>query len=146
MKRLLIALLTVAVVGFGAYVAKDMARTVPLSVPACGIEVECEQVFTIRSDKLQQVVDKPGIAAYYGKYILDHAGQNFRDLWKISPGDQVIFGTVRYRCSYITVGWSDRGIYTDAGEPPDADLYLCTCVPGGEEYEIYIVGLEREQS
>ena len=146
MKRLLIALLTVAVVGFGAYVAKDMARTVPLSVPACGIEVECEQVFTIRSDKLQQVVDKPGIAAYYGKYILDHAGQNFRDLWKIRPGDQVIFGTVRYRCSYITVGWSDRGIYTDAGEPPDADLYLCTCVPGGEEYEIYIVGLEREQS
>lgn len=146
MKRLLIALLTVAVVGFGAYVAKDMARTVPLSVPACGIEVECEQVFTIRSDKLQQVVDKPGIAAYYGKYILDHAGQNFRDLWKISPGDQVIFGTVRYRCSYITVGYSDRGIYTDAGEPPDADLYLCTCVPGGEEYEIYIVGLEREQS
>ena len=146
MKRLLIALLTVAVVGFGAYVAKDMARTVPLSVPACGIEVECEQVFTIRSDKLQQVVDKPGIAAYYGKYILDHAGQNFRDLWKIRPGDQVIFGTVRYRCSYITVGWSDRGIYTDAGEPPEADLYLCTCVPGGEEYEIYIVGLEREQS
>ena len=92
MKRLLIALLTVAVVGFGAYVAKDMARTVPLSVPACGIEVECEQVFTIRSDKLQQVVDKPGIAAYYGKYILDHAGQNFRDLWKIRPGDQVVLG------------------------------------------------------
>lgn len=28
---------------------------------------------------------------------------------------------------------------------PDADLYLCTCVPGGEEFEIYIVGLEREQ-
>ena len=146
MKRLLIALLTVAVVGFGAYVAKDMAQPVHLSVPACGIEVECEQVFTLRSDKLQQVVDKPGIAAYYGKYILDHAGQNFRDLWKIRPGDQVIFGTVRYRCSYITVGWSDRGIYTDAGEPPEADLYLCTCVPGGEEFEIYIAGLEREQS
>lgn len=30
------------------------------------------------------------------------------------------------------------------GELPAADLYLCTCVPGGEEFEIYIVGLERE--
>lgn len=143
MKKLLIALVTVEVVGLGAYLAKDAAQPVPLSIPSCGIEVECEQVFTLRSDKLQQVVDKPGIAAYYGKYILDHAGQNFRDLWKIRPGDQVIFGTVRYRCSYITVGWSDRGIYTDAGEPPEADLYLCACVPGGEEYDIYIVGIEK---
>lgn len=144
MKKLLIALAAVAVVALGAYLAKDLARPVHLFIPACGIEVECEQVFTLRSDKLQQVVDKPGIAAYYGKYIMDHAGQNFRDLWKIRPGDQVIFGTVRYRCSYITVGWSDRGIYTDAGEPPEADLYLCTCVPGGEEYEIYIVALNKE--
>lgn len=143
MKRLLIALAAVAVVVLGAYLAKDLAQPVPLSIPSCGIEVECEQVFTLRSDKLQQVVDKPGIAAYYGKYILDHAGQNFRDLWKIRPGDQVIFGMVRYRCSYITVGWSDRGIYTDAGEPPEADLYLCTCVPGGEEYDIYIVGIDK---
>nr|DAQ15609.1 MAG TPA: sortase, transpeptidase, BETA BARREL, HYDROLASE.8A [Caudoviricetes sp.] len=143
MKKLLIALAALAVVALGAYLAKDLARTVHLSIPSCGIEVECEQVFTLRSSKLQQVVDKPGIAAYYGKYILDHAGQNFRDLWKIRPGDQVIFGTVRYRCSYITVGWSDRGIYTDAGEPPEADLYLCTCVPGGEEYDIYIVGIEK---
>lgn len=144
MKRLLIALAAVAVVALGACLVKDLAQPVHLSIPACGIEVECEQVFTLRSDKLQQVVDKPGIAAYYGKYILDHAGQNFRGLWKIRPGDEVIFGAVRYRCSYITVGWSDRGIYTDAGEPPEADLYLCTCVPGGEEYEIYIVALNKE--
>lgn len=143
MKRLLIALAAVAVVALGAYLVKDLARPVHLSIPACGIEVECEQVFTLRSDKLQQVVDKPGIAAYYGRYILDHAGQEFDGLWNISPGDQVIFGTVRYRCSYITVGWSDRGIYTDAGEPPEADLYLCTCVPGGEAYDIYIVGIDK---
>ena len=144
MKKLLIAIAAVAVVGLGAYLAKDLARPVHLSIPACGIEVECEQGFTFRSAKLQQVIDKPGIAAYYGRYILDHAGQGFDGLWNISPGDQVIFGTVRYRCSYITVGWSDRGIYTDAGEPPEADLYLCTCVPGGEEYDIYIVALNKE--
>lgn len=143
MKRLIIALAAVAVVALGACLVKDLARPVHLSIPACGIEVECEQVFTLRSDKLQQVVDKPGIAAYYGKYILDHAGQKFRGLWKIRPGDEVIFGAVRYRCSYITVGWSDRGIYTDAGEPSEADLYLCTCVPGGEEYDIYIVGIDK---
>ena len=145
MKKLLIALAAVAVVALGAYLAKDLDRPVHLSIPACGIEVECEQVFTLRSDKLQQVVDKPGIAAYYGKYILDHAGQNFRGLWKIRPGDEVIFGAVRYRCTAITTGYSDQGIRAKDGQLPDADLYLCTCVPGGEEYEIYIVGLEREQ-
>ena len=145
MKKLLIALVTVAVVGLGAYLAKDVAQPVHLSVPACGIEVECEEVFTPRSTRLQAVIDKPGIAAYYGKYILDHAGQEFRDLWNIRPGDQVIFGTVRYHCIAITTGYSDRGIRAKVGQLPDADLYLCTCVPGGEEFEIYIVGLEREQ-
>ncbi len=143
MKKLLIALVTVAVVGLGAYLAKDVAQPVHLSVPACGIDVECEEVFTLRSSRLQAVIDKPGIAAYYGKYILDHAGQEFRGLWNIQPGDQVIFGTVRYRCTAITTGYSDRGIRAKGG--PDADLYLCTCVPGGEEFEIYIVELEREQ-
>lgn len=145
MKKLLIALVTVAVVGLGAYLAKDVAQPVHLSVPACGIEVECEEAFTLRSARLQAVIDKPGIAAYYGKYILDHAGQEFRGLWNIHPGDQVIFGSVRYRCTAITTGYSDRGIRAKDGKLPDADLYLCTCVPGGEEFEIYIVGLEREQ-
>lgn len=145
MKKLLIALVTVAVVGLGAYLAKDVAQPVHLSVPACGIEVECEEVFTLRSSRLQAVIDKPGIAAYYGKYILDHAGQEFRDLWNIEPGDPVIFGTVRYCCTAITTGYSDRGIRAKDGQLPDADLYLCTCVPGGAEFEIYIVGLEREQ-
>lgn len=144
MKKLLIALVTVAVVGLGAYLAKDVAQPVHLSVPACGIEVECEEVFTLRSDRLQAVIDKPGIAAWYGKYILDHAGQEFNDLWDIRPGDQVIFGAVRYRCTTITTGYSDRGIRAKAGKLPDADLYLCTCVPGGVEFEIYIVALNKE--
>lgn len=117
---------------------------VSLSVPACGIEVECEEVFTLSSARLQAVIDKPGIAAWYGKYILDHAGQEFRGLWNIQPGDQVIFGTAHYRCTAITTGYSDWGIRAKDGELPDADLYLCTCVPGGEEYEIYIVGLEAD--
>lgn len=144
MRKLLIALVTVAVVGLGAYLAKDVAQPVHLSVPACGIEVECEEVFTLRSTRLQAVIDKPGIAAYYGKYILDHAGQEFRGLWHIRPGDQVTFGTVHYRCTAITTGYSDRGIRAKGGQLPDADLYLCTCVPGGEEYEIYIVALNKE--
>jgi hypothetical protein len=145
MKRFLIGLTAAAVVGLGAYLAKDLARTVPLSVPSCGIAVQCERVFAASSDRLQEVIDKPDTAAYYGKYILDHAGQEFRGLWNISPGDQVIFGAVYYRCAAITTGYSDRGIRAKDGQLPDADLYLCTCVPGGEEYEIYIVGLEREQ-
>lgn len=138
---ILVALLLVLLVlGYQRY-----NEPITLSVPACGIEVECEEVFTLRSARLQAVIDKPGIAAWYGKYILDHAGQEFRGLWDIQINDQVIFGTARYYCTAITTGYSDRGIRAKDGELPDADLYLCTCVPGGEEYEIYIVGLEREQ-
>ena len=134
------ALTTILISGFRKY-----DEPITLSVPSCDIEVECEEVFTIHGDRIQAVIDKPGIAAWYGNYILDHAGQEFRGLWNIQPGDQVIFGTVRYRCTAITTGYSDRGIRAKDGQLPDADLYLCTCVPGGEEYEIYIVGLEREQ-
>ena len=138
---ILVALLLVLLVlGYQQY-----NEPITLSVPACGIEVECEEVFTLRSARLQAVIDKPSIAAWYDKYILDHAGQDFRGLWNIQPGDKVIFGTVQYRCTAITTGYSDRGIRAKDGELPDADLYLCTCVPGGEEYEIYIVGLEKEQ-
>ena len=133
-------LLVLLVLGYQRY-----NEPITLSVPSCGIEVECEEVFTPRSARLQAVIDKPGIAAWYDKYILDHAGQEFRDLWNIRLGDQVILGTARYRCIAITTGYSDRGIRAKDGELPDADLYLCTCVPGGEEFEIYIVVLEREQ-
>ena len=76
---------------------------------------------------------------------MDQAGQEFRGLWDTQPGDQVIFVTARYRCIAITTGYSDRGVRAKDGELPDEDLYLCTCVPGGEEFEIYIVVLEREQ-
>ena len=133
-------LLVLLVLGYQRY-----NEPITLSVPACGIEVECEEVFTPRSARLQAVIDKPSIAAWYGKYIMDHAGQEFRGLWDIQPGDQVLFDTARYRCTAITTGYSDRGIRAKDGELPDADLYLCTCVPGGEEFEIYIVVLEREQ-
>lgn len=135
------ALTTILISGFRKY-----DEPITLSVPSCNIEVECEEVFSIHGDRLQAVIDKPGIAAWYGKYILDHAGQDFNGLWNISHGDKVIFGTVHYRCTAITTGYSDRGIRAKDGELPDADLYLCTCVPGGEEFEIYIAGLEREQS
>ena len=134
------ALTTILISGFRKY-----DEPITLSVPACGIEVECEEVFSMHGDRLQEVIDKPGIAAWYGKYILDHAGQEFNGLWNISPWDKVIFGTARYRCTAITTGYSDWGIRAKDGELPDAGLYLCTCVPGGEEFEIYIVGLEREQ-
>ena len=134
------ALTTILISGFRKY-----DEPITLSIQSCGIEAECEEVFTIHGDRLQAVIDKPGIAAWYGNYILDHAGQDFNGLWNISHGDKVIFGTVHYRCTAITTGYSDRGIRAKDGELPDADLYLCTCVPGGEEFEIYIVGLEREQ-
>ena len=58
----------------------------------------------------------------------------------------VVFGDVRYICSFITTGYSCDGITTKDGEkPPKADMYLCTCVPGGEQYEIYIIGIDKER-
>ena len=60
--------------------------------------------------------------------------------------EQAIFGTARYRCIAITAGHSDRGIRAKDGELLDEDLYLCTCAPGGEEFEIYIVVLERDSN
>ena len=57
--------------------------------------------------------------------------------------EQAIFGTARYHCIAITTGYSDRGIWAKDGELSDENLYLFTCVPGGEEFEIYIVALER---
>lgn len=57
----------------------------------------------------------------------------------------MIFVTARYRCIAITTGYSDGGIRAKDGELQDEDLYLCICVPGGKEFEIYIVVSEREQ-
>ena len=50
-----------------------------------------------------------------------------------------------YRCIAIATRYSDRGIRAKDGELPDEDLYICTRVPGGEEFEIYIIVSEREQ-
>lgn len=88
------------------------------------------------------IVDRPDLAAWYGPYILDHAGQGFRGLWNIVPGDTVTVAARPYRCRFVITGWSDCGIRPKSGPLPPAALYLCTCVPGGREYEIYIVGLE----
>ena len=90
----------------------------------------------------RHVQEGDDLAAWYGPYILDHAGQGFRGLWNIAPGDTVTVAARPYRCRFVTTGWSDCGIRPKSGPLPAAALYLCTCVPGGREYEIYIVGLE----
>ena len=133
-------LLTVALV---AYKVQELATPVTLAVPSCGIEVSCEYVAGNNSQRLQAVVDKPHAAAWRPPYLMDHAGQDFHGLWNIAVGDEVVFGDVQYRCAFVTTGFSDRGIYTESGQLPEADLYLCTCVPGGAEWEVYIVGVER---
>ena len=133
-------LLTVALL---AYKVQELATPVALSVPSCGIEVSCEYVAGNNSERVQAVVDRPDTAAWRPPYLLDHAGPGFRGLWNIAAGDEVVFGDVHYRCAFVTTGFSDRGIYVEDGELPEADLYLCTCVPGGAAWEVYIVGVER---
>lgn len=143
MRRFCIIFAILLTVALGAYKVQELATPVTLSVPSCGIEVECEYVAGNNSQRLQAVVDKPHTAAWRPPYLMDHAGQGFHGLWDIAVGDEVVFGDVQYRCDFVTTGFSDRGIYTESGELPEADLYLCTCVPGGAECEIYIVGINK---
>ena len=133
-------LLTVALL---AYKVQELATPVELSVPSCGIRVSCEYVAGNSSERVQAVVDRPDTAAWRPPYIMDHAGQDFRGLWNIAAGDEVVFGDVHYRCTFVTTGFSDCGIYAKSGALPESDLYLCTCVPGGAAWEVYIVGVER---
>ena len=133
----------VVLVAVGVFATK-YDELITLSVPSCGIEVECE--FVANGHNLQQVIDKQNVAAWYSPYIFDHAGQNFYGLWDIAVGDEVVFGDVHYTCSFITTGWSCDGVTTKDGEElPKADMYLCTCVPNGEQYEIYIIGIDKER-
>mgnify|MGYP004694087611 FL=1 len=143
MRRYCIIFAVLLTVALGAYKVQELATPVTLAVPSCGIEVSCEYVAGNSSQRLQAVVDKPHTAAWRPPYLMDHAGQDFRGLWHIAVGDEVVFGDVRYRCAFVTTGFSDRGIYAESGQLPEADLYLCTCVPGGAEWEVYIVGVER---
>ncbi len=142
-KGIIISIMGACLVTFVAF-ANKYDEPIMLSVPSCGIEVECE--FVANSHNLQPVIDKPNVAAWYSPYIFDHAGQDFYGLWDICVGDEVVFGDVHYRCSFRTTGWSYDGIMTKDGEkPPKADMYLCTCIPGGEQYEIYIIGIDKER-
>ncbi len=143
MRRCCIIFAVLLTVALGAYKVQELATPVTLAVPSCGIEVSCEYVAGNNSQRLQAVVDKPHAAAWRPPYLMDHAGQDFHGLWNIAVGDEVVFGDVQYRCAFVTTGFSDRGIYTESGQLPEADLYLCTCVPGGAEWEVYIVGVER---
>ena len=133
-------LLTVALL---AYKVQELATPVTLFVPSCGIEVSCEYVAGNSSERVQAVVDRLDAAAWRPPYLMDHAGQGFHGLWNIAVGDEVVFGDVHYQCTFVTTGFSDRGIYTENGQLPEADLYLCTCVPDGRECEIYIVGIHK---
>lgn len=127
-----------------AYSTKDLAEPIALSIPSCGIEVECEYVVNPTSERLQSAIDKPDMAVWHDNFIFDHAGQNFNGLWNIKYGDEVIFGTQIYSYAFTIKGYSDAGIYIKEGPLPKADLYLCTCVPNGAPYEIYIIGLLKK--
>lgn len=126
------------------WVTVDCSSPANLSVPACGISVQCQKMILATSEHLQSVIDKPHIAAMYGRYVLDHAGQEFNGLWEIEVGNVVHIDGWQYVCTFITTGWSDMGIRADSGNLPNADMYLCTCVPGGRPYEIYIIGIDKE--
>ena len=127
-----------------AYFTKDLSKPILLSIPSCNIEVNCEYCVSQNSARLQSIIDKPNLAAWHNNFIFDHVGQDFKGLWNIKYGDEVIFGTQNYSYLFTIRGYSNAGIYTKEGPLPKADLYLCTCVPNGSPYEIYIIGLLKK--
>ena len=127
-----------------AYFTKDLSKPILLSIPSCNIEVNCEYCVSQNSARLQSIIDKPNLAAWHNDFIFDHAGQDFKGLWNIKYGDEATFGTQIYSYAFTIRGYSDAGIYTKEGLLPKADLYLCTCVPSGAPYEIYIIGLLKQ--
>lgn len=134
-----------ATIALSVILIRELAEPVTLRIPALSIEVECRRVPVADSEDLQRVIDEPDTAAWCGRYIMDHAGENFSGLWNIRVGDAVELGGRRYICGFITTGRSSCGVQGRGGTLPRADLYLCTCVPGGEEYEIYIVGVNKKK-
>lgn len=127
--RLFFLLLAAVAAGWLVREAQLLREPAALTVPACDIAVDCRRVLLATSERLQSIVDRPDLAAWYGPYILDHAGQGFRGLWNIAPGDTVTVAARPYRCRFVTTGWSDCGIRPKSGPLPAAALYLCTCVP-----------------
>lgn len=127
-----------------AYFTKDLSKPILLSIPSCNIKVDCEYCVSQNSARLQSIIDKPNLAAWHNDFIFDHAGQDFKGLWNIKYGDEATFGTQIYSYAFTIRGYSDSGIYTKGGALPKADLYLCTCVPNGAPYEIYIIGLLKK--
>lgn len=87
--RLFFLLLAAVAVGWLVREAQLLREPAALTVPACDIAVDCRRVLLATSERLQSIVDRPDLAAWYGPYILDHAGQGFRGLWNIAPGDTV---------------------------------------------------------
>ena len=125
------------------YKKSEEVYNVDLSIPSLGIEVECEYVNNV--SHLQEVVDKENTAVWWhNNYIGDHASQSFNGLWNIQINDTVVFGDVNYYCAFIDNGYTEKGLvmkYSD--DIPYADLYLMTCVPGGDDFEVYVVGLYK---
>ena len=120
------------------------SQRIPLEVPSVGIRVDVEYTFGQRDT--QRTIDREDTAAWWAEYYIgDHNGQGFYNLWEVQPGDEVIFGNVHYTVSYIITGWSINGVTDENGDPPPkAELYLLTCLPGGENYQIIIVGIEKQ--
>lgn len=63
MRRFCIIFAILLTVSLLAYQVQELETPVTLSVPSCGIEVECEYVAGNSSERLQTVVDKPHTAA-----------------------------------------------------------------------------------
>ena len=84
--RLFFLLLAAVAAGWLVREVRVLREPAALTVPACGIAVDCRRVLLATSEQLQSIVDRPDLAAWYGPYILDHAGQGFRGLWNIAPG------------------------------------------------------------
>lgn len=141
---LAIAIIVAAAVAALAYWLKGYQQNIPLSVPERGVSTECEYVVSPASANLRKAMEPSSVAAWHDNIIFDYTAQAFCGLQNAKVGDEIVFGTQRYKCSFAAVEWNAHEINVrDFSELPDADLYLCACAPLDGWYEMYIIGAER---
>ena len=75
--RLFFLLLAAVAAGWLVREAQLLREPAALTVPACDIAVDCRRVLLATSERLQSIVDRPDLAAWYGPYEAGGAKERF---------------------------------------------------------------------
>lgn len=84
--RLFFLLLAAVAAGWLVREAQLLREPAALTVPACDIAVDCRRVLLATSERLQSIVDRPDLAAWYGPISWTMQGRAFEVCGILPPG------------------------------------------------------------